>query len=60
MNDEFVIDRTTIVGSEGNKLVKFYLEFNKHQDVIENMSFDEIVRLQEFLTDYIKKEGDKE
>lgn len=57
MNDEFVIDKTSLTGSEGHELIKYYLEFNKHQDVIDNMSFDEIKRLSAFLSEYIKKEG---
>lgn len=57
INDEFVINRTLIFGSEGGELVKYDLEFNKHQNVIDEMSFDELKRLSLFLNEYIKKEG---
>lgn len=57
MNDEFAMDKITIVGSEGNECVRFDLEFNYHQIVIDEMSFDELKRLSLFLNEYIKREG---
>lgn len=57
INDEFVIDKSTFVGSEGGELVKYYLEFHKERDLVVDLSFDELKRLSLFLNEYIKKEG---
>lgn len=57
IGDEFVIDKTKLVGSEGGELVKYYLEFNKERNLVVDLSFDELKRLSLFLNEYMKKEG---
>ena len=58
MNDEFSINKTVSTGSEGNSRTIYWLYFEKHGMDIEEMSLDEIIRLNAFLTAYINKEGD--
>lgn len=56
ITDEIVIDRTLYVGSEGNRLVRYYLTFNRqHTDVIDNLTFDDLKKLSRFLNEYIKE-----
>lgn len=56
MNDEFVICKVVGAGSEGNVLVEYNLDFNKHQYSIENISLDEIERLSAFLSGYLNNQ----
>lgn len=57
MNDEFAISYTIIDGSEGGLVETYYLTFEKHCTDISEMSFEEIVRLKDFLMGYINKKG---
>lgn len=56
MNDEFVICKVINTGSEDNVQVEYNLEFNKHQDSIDQMSLDEIERLSVFLNGYLRNQ----
>ena len=60
MNDEFGISKTIITGSEGGKEVEYNLYSERLSDDLNGLTLDEIVRLNTFLTEYIKKEQNNE
>nr|DAJ56299.1 MAG TPA: hypothetical protein [Caudoviricetes sp.] len=57
MNDEFIINKTVSTGSEGGSQTLYNLYLQNHDVEIEEMSMDEIIRLDAFLATCIKKEG---
>ena len=56
MNDEFFITKTVDTGSEGSKVVKFQLYARNCDGEINEISYEELVRLNQFLTEFLKKE----
>ena len=56
MNDEFFITKTVDTGSEGSKVVKFQLYARNGDGEINEISYEELVRLNQFLTEFLKKE----
>lgn len=57
MNDEFMISKNIMIGSEGSSQTLYWLYLVKKGRDIEELSMDEIIRLNAFLTAYINKEG---
>lgn len=55
MNDEFFITKTVDTGSEGSKVVKFQLYARNCDGEINEISYEELVRLNQFLTEFLKK-----
>ena len=56
MNDEFFITKTVDTGREGSKAMKFQLYARKCDGEINEISYEELVRLNQFLTEFLKKE----
>lgn len=56
MNDEFGVSKVVVVGSNGSKDVGYNL-FSTRLDVEMNgITYEEIIRLKDFLIDYVKQE----
>lgn len=60
MSDEFGISKTIVVGSQGGKDVGYNIHFERLPIEINGITFDEIVRLNTFLTEYVKEEQNNE
>ena len=56
MNDDFFITKTVDTGSEGSKVGKFQLYARNCDGEINEISYEELVRLNQFLTEFLKKE----
>lgn len=56
MNDEFMINKNVMVGSEGNSQTLYWLYLEKLGTEVPEMSFEEIKRLSVFLNKYIEIE----
>ena len=60
MTDEFGVSKTVLIGSNGGKEVDYNIYSERLSADLNGITFDEIVRLNAFLTDYIKKEQEHE
>ncbi|RHJ48193.1 hypothetical protein [Bacteroides sp. AM10-21B] len=58
MNDEFFITKTIDIGSEGTNSVKYHVYARNCDGEINEISYEELVRFNKFLTNYLKKEED--
>lgn len=56
MNDEFFITKTIDIGSEGTNSVKYQVYARNCDGEINDISYEELVRFNKFLTNYLKKE----
>lgn len=57
MNDEFIITKSITTGSEGSSQTCYLLSLMNKGIGIEELSKDEIIRLNIFLTAYLNQEG---
>ena len=60
MTDEFGVSKTVLIGSNVGKEVEYTIYSERLSADLNGITFDEIVRLNAFLTDYIKKEQEHE
>ena len=56
MNDEFFITKTVDTGSGGTKSVRYQLYVRNCDGEINDIGYEELVRFNKFLTNYLKKE----
>lgn len=56
MNDEFFITKTVDMGSEGTKAVRYQVYARNCDGEINEISYEELVRLNLFLTNFLKSE----
>lgn len=57
MNDEFCISKTIVVGSNGGKETAYNLSIERLSTDLNDITIDEMIRLNNFLSEYIKMEG---
>ena len=56
MNDEFFITKTVDTGSGGTNSVRYQLYARNCVGEINDIGYEELVRFNKFLTNYLKKE----
>lgn len=57
MNDEFYMVKTISAGSNGGNEVSYNLSLERLPAELNGITLREIIRLNDFLTEYIKQEG---
>lgn len=57
MNDEFTISKVIETGNNSNESTSYILFFKKQGSRVGCINHDDLVLLNEFLTEYLKKEG---
>ncbi len=56
MNDEFFITKTVDTGSEGTKSVRYHVYTRNCDGEINEISYEELIRFNQFLTNFLKGE----
>ena len=56
MNDEFFITKTVDTGSEGTKSVRYHVYARNCDGEINEISYEELIRFNQFLTNFLKGE----
>ena len=56
MNDEFFITKTVDTGSEGSKSVRYHVYARNCDGEINEISYEELIRFNQFLTNFLKGE----
>ena len=56
MNDEFFITKTVDTGSEGTKNVRYHVYARNCDGEINEISYEELMRFNQFLTNFLKEE----